>query len=267
MEVMVVMIIIGVLMAMLMPTVSLVVDRAKRLSCASKLRGLAAGVLVYATENRNSLPYAGDSYEMSRVGNWQNWWTSEFYPIQWYGANGNLDVGAAKYLEDEGVLNQSSAMCPGMTSYLDWGAGNRLGIFRTSYIYWGAPNHYGGRGEKIAQNVYPPPFWKRKLITEPQIATTPAPIPLPGVGTKYSNPAGYATTAIVRSDETPTPPLFSDLTWSTPWRKDFSHGKALETAWVNTAYSDGRVSGRRPDLANPSMWLLGWGSSPIMWYR
>ena len=119
----------------------------------------------------------------------------------------------------------------------------------------------------MAQNAYPPPFWHKKLGAGARTSNIPPPVLIPGVGTRYTNVVGYAQTAIVRDEEVATPPIMSDLTWSTPWRQDFNHGKTLANCWVNTSYADGRVSGHKPDLVNPSMWLLGWGSSPITWYR
>lgn len=57
-ELLVVIGIIAVLVGILLPTLSRAREQANTVACAAQLRGLVQGVLVYASENKGSLPYS-----------------------------------------------------------------------------------------------------------------------------------------------------------------------------------------------------------------
>ena len=71
-ELLVVISIIAVLAAMIMPAISLVREGAKRVTCGTRLRALAAATIAYSTDNEGLMP-GGGGFNFATHG---HWWSS-----------------------------------------------------------------------------------------------------------------------------------------------------------------------------------------------
>jgi len=257
-ELLIVIAIIAVLAALLLPAIDIVRGMARRASCSSNLRQLAAGIIAYAGEHEGQMPRNGLRSEIMSRGNWQNWIGYEVFP----NLNTNLSPAATAYLEDNSALDARSVLCPGVRSRslvrTSWWGGVRLGSYASDYVYWGAPDNQCGDGG--GPNPYPFPAWARRTIGAKSTYGTQSDFDIPGGGR-------WPLQVRLREDDSGTPPLISDLCLRTPWTDDPTHAGSMSASWANTAHHDGHISGRRTEIANPFLYVNAWGGTPILYFR
>lgn len=78
-ELLVVIAIIGILIAMLLPAIQAAREAARRANCASNLKQLGNGVLLYADRNSEQVPPFGVGE--NRTDRWANGWISLMWPV------------------------------------------------------------------------------------------------------------------------------------------------------------------------------------------
>lgn len=82
-ELLVVISIIAVLAALLLPSIKMVKDAARRVSCGNRMNQISLGVLVYAEDNESLIPDTG-KFGLA-------YWPSSAFPSNIPGEEGNLD--------------------------------------------------------------------------------------------------------------------------------------------------------------------------------
>lgn len=127
-ELLVVVAIIGVLASMLLPAVTTVRERAKRLGCGSNLQGLALAATAYAQDNRGLFPPAYAN---------PNAWLSIRLAAPAYAAHGLGFLSAGGFLDSAATL-----VCPGFPLRSAWGtfaSRTACGEALSGYRYNGNP--------------------------------------------------------------------------------------------------------------------------------
>jgi len=137
-ELLVVVGIIAVLIAMLMPALSRARDQALRVQCMSNVRNILQGIVMYAGENKNNLPYTNWGGNPPGTPGWlydnPAWgaWSPSAADPDW------------KYLEDGAVFkylkNREIFKCPLHVDRVSSGATEKF----TSYLINGCISDFGG---------------------------------------------------------------------------------------------------------------------------
>ena len=146
-ELLVVVGIIAVLIAILMPALSRARDQALRVQCMSNVRNILQGILMYASENKNALPYT-------------NWGGNPQGTPGWLYDNpawGSWSPSAAdpdwKYLEDGAVYkylkNRAVFKCPVHVDRVSSGATEKF----TSYLINGCISDFGSTPKGASYRV------------------------------------------------------------------------------------------------------------------
>lgn len=153
MELLVVVAIIGVLAAMLMPTITMVRSAAEATRCVSNIRQLALGAVAFSVDNEGNLPSAGISWGYSS-------WTT--------GSNGRWMHFIDPYLENFTVFNcpASSKLRPkfrilNATGPVSWGTAQRgsadvgwVCLYAYNTTHWGRyPDMPAPKGPMNASKV------------------------------------------------------------------------------------------------------------------
>lgn len=263
-ELLMVLAIVAILLSLLLPTITLVRDMSQRVSCGTRLRGLAAAMLAYANEWNGRMPRNGVRQETESRADHNNWINFEMFPLQ----RGNMSIPAVDYLTTEGGFEAKTVRCPGVSKTTDqrttwgWGygaSGLQMGSFRSDYTYWNQADNTAG------DNKGPTPYsvapWARRRLG--------ADAPNPNPSRIFVNNGRWPIWLHQRDDDLASAPLFSDFAMRSPWYDDYSHGRSLSRSYANTVHLDGHLSGRRIDVNDPYLALqaTSWGGCMIYNYR
>jgi prepilin-type N-terminal cleavage/methylation domain-containing protein len=136
-ELLVVIGIIAVLLGILMPALGRARDQAHRVNCMSNMRNIMQGIVMYASENKNALPYCNWGGNPAGTPGWlydnPAWgaWTPNAIDPDW------------KYMEDGAIYrylkNRDVFRCPLHIDRVSTGATEKF----TSYLMNGSVSDYG----------------------------------------------------------------------------------------------------------------------------
>ena len=227
-EVLVVIAIIALLLALLMPSLSRARQQARLVVCSNNLRSMWTGVLAYALENRDRVPYLEDvpdgedpfskAYPTSvgnvlrrhvQQGSWVcpsaiNGLPDDSQPGNWsltyhFTTAGPFGEGVA--YDDDPLANSGHMLDPVITNYHHFDGRPLRLIDGRRYTQVGSPTHNSRR--KLGRQRWW--FSRQPLISDHVVSTTPA----PGIK-KYQYP--HVGTLRVRTDLGNYRPVFDKFT-------------------------------------------------------
>lgn len=263
-ELLLTMAIIAILVSMLLPAIDAIRSAAQRVSCATRLRGLASATLAYAQDSHGQLPRNGVRAEtLSRSDNF-NWVNFEMFPLQ----RGNMQPNAVASFMGNGAMDAKALCCPGVRKIsaqrTTWGwgfgaAGLQMGGLRTDYTYWNQADNFAGDGQGPAPYTIAP--WARRRLGEVCQDTSASLI--------FVNNGRWPVWVHQRDDDFGSGPLFSDFAMRSPWYDDYSHGRSLANSYVNTVHVDGHLASRKIEINDPYLTIqaTNWGGLMIYNYR
>ncbi len=113
-ELLVVIGIIGILIAVLLPSLARARDVAKRLQCLSNLHQIGIATIEYTVDNKGSYPYHEFWYnQIGKKGNLAQYGIAEFPPVDMTGLRTDPGILAERPLNAYVAQNAAVASCPG----------------------------------------------------------------------------------------------------------------------------------------------------------
>ena len=241
-ELLVVVAIIALLISILLPSLGVAREQAKRTTCAANLHGIQRAFILYAEENSNVMPI-------------QNTWTWYGWGHTWLGCNvwwcdkGSTSIGDCysgiypdqfAILKDTEQLSTKSLICPSRPAQVaPW---NTEGVYQELYISSGQPTVFYNNSYSYFLPFYKPnggskgPWWVEKV--NPYIPTWG------NNQTACTDNNGAQQIANLQPEDLSNPPMIAD---QTAWfvglggQSLFNHGTSLSNCWTNVAYLDGHV--------------------------